>query len=111
MELLRECCRLFEGNNPFHNYTTRRLYRMSEKAANSTWPSSLDMAALWASKQQGNNKAWHGALAIALSSSALYVHAVDETRKQSMHHATPPAQYLLCLLLYILFWYTNVAGM
>ncbi|KAL0045471.1 hypothetical protein WJX82_007559 [Trebouxia sp. C0006] len=28
MGLLRQCCSLFEGRHPFHNYTKRRLYRI-----------------------------------------------------------------------------------
>lgn len=28
MDLLRECCTLYRGNNPFHNYTKRKLYRL-----------------------------------------------------------------------------------
>ena len=31
MRLLRQCCDLYQGNHPFHNYTKRRLYRPSEK--------------------------------------------------------------------------------
>lgn len=30
MDLLRQCCSMYEGNHPFHNYTKRRLYRTSE---------------------------------------------------------------------------------
>ena len=25
---LRQCCSLYQGNHPFHNYTKRRLYRI-----------------------------------------------------------------------------------
>jgi len=28
MGLLRQCCSLFQGRHPFHNYTKRRLYRI-----------------------------------------------------------------------------------
>ncbi len=28
MDLLRQCCSLYQGNHPFHNYTKRRLYRV-----------------------------------------------------------------------------------
>ena len=28
MRLLRQCCSLFQGRHPFHNYTKRRLYRI-----------------------------------------------------------------------------------
>lgn len=28
MRLLRQCCTLFQGRHPFHNYTKRRLYRI-----------------------------------------------------------------------------------
>ncbi|KAL3133971.1 hypothetical protein ABBQ32_008415 [Trebouxia sp. C0010 RCD-2024] len=30
MRLLRQCCSLYQGNHPFHNYTKRRLYRTLE---------------------------------------------------------------------------------
>ena len=32
MNLLRQCCALFQGNHTFHNYTKRRLYRVPNEA-------------------------------------------------------------------------------
>ena len=32
LERLRQCCQLFVGTSPFHNYTKRRLYRGPQRA-------------------------------------------------------------------------------